>query len=227
MLTRLAKATAAAIRTFRRRLQARYEGAQPGGGRRSYIPAFLQDARFDADGATRSELVRKSRYFERNSALMNAFCDRFEQFTVGSNGLQLTPASTDEEWNLRAMEWWSEWCQFPDLTSLQPLSSIQSLIARTWFVDGEVFILKTKGSSMPRIQLIESHRVGTPPRQWDQEGRLLVDGVEMDKRGRPAAYWVRDGFDFEDYRRIPAESIIHVFEPPRNPTWTRWPESLA
>ncbi len=141
---------------------------------------------------------------------MNAFCDRFEQFTVGSNGLQLTPASTDEEWNLRAAEWWSEWCQFPDLTSLQPLSSIQSLIARTWFVDGEVFILKTKGASLPRIQLIESHRVGTPPRQWDQEGRLLVDGVEVDNRGRPVAYWVRDGFDFEDYRRIPAEAIIHV-----------------
>lgn len=36
---------------------------------------------------------------------------------------------------------------------------MQSLIARTWFVDGEVFILKTKGSSLPRIQLIHKERI--------------------------------------------------------------------
>lgn len=199
----------------------RYEAGQRYGTSRSYLPGWVQDARFDADAATRDEILRKARYFEKNSALVNRLADLFEQFTVGPCGLQLIAASSEEEWNTNAQAAWNDWQPFADQCSRQPFGILQSLVARRWFIDGEIFILKTRGKdradgpARPRVQLIESHRVGTPGNMSAQEGRRIVDGVEVDGSGRPVAYHVRDGFDDETYRRIPADQIIHVFEPTR------------
>lgn len=196
----------------------RYEAGQRWGTSRSYLPGWVQDARFDADSATREEIIRKARYFEKNSGLVNRLADLFEQFTVGPCGLQLIAASSEEKWNVTATERWTEWQRFADLTSLQPFSVLQSLIARRWFIDGEIFILKTRGSespSRPRIQLIESHRVRTPDSMTADEGQRIVDGVEIDGRGRPVAYWIRDGFNEDSFRRVPANQVVHVFEPSR------------
>lgn len=198
----------------------RYEAGQLGTRGRSYLPAWVRDARFDADQMTRLELVRKSRYFERNSGIVNRLADLFEQFTVGACGVPMIPTSDDEDWNVKASEVWSEWCRVPDLTSRQSFSTLQSLIARTWFVDGEVFILKTRGSSTygsrPRVQLIEGHRVQTPSQHWHREGVDIIDGIEIDANGRPVRYWVRDTLKADEYVPIPAEEIIHVFEPSRS-----------
>lgn len=199
----------------------RYEAGQRWGTSRSYLPGWVQDARFDADAATRDEILRKARYFEKNNGLVNRLADLFEQFTVGPCGLQMIPASSDEAWNVNATEAWNGWKPFADQCSRQPFGVLQSLIARRWFIDGEIFILKTRGRNRPdeparpRVQLIESHRVGTPGNLSAQEGKTIVDGVEVDGRGRPVAYHVRDGFNDDAYRRIPADQIIHVFEPTR------------
>lgn len=211
-------------------VQARYEGAIWRWGERSWIPASIQDARFDADSSTRLELIRKSRYFERNSALVNALADVFEQFTVGT-GLQCIPASSSEGWNAKAAEAWGLWCQYPDLTSLQGFGTLQGLIARSWFIDGEVFIRKTKSpdTGRNRVELIEAHRIQTPPSRRSEEGRTIVDGIEINEFGRPVAYWVKTspvvgvsapaqvqqvGID-EQWARIPAEEMLHVMEPGR------------
>jgi lambda family phage portal protein len=213
----------------------RYEGGQRWGTGRSHVPSEPpQDARFDANAETRLEIVRKARYFERNNALVNRLADLFEQFTVGAGGLQFVPSSSDEEWNQNAQAWWDEWCRVCDLTSLQSFGTIQSLVARSWFIDGEIFLLKTQGKELkpaageplrrPRLQLIEAHRVETPSAMAAQEGRTIIDGIEIDAVGRPVAYWVRNQnlttiFDVAQsdakYRRVPAEEIIHVFEPSR------------
>lgn len=186
-------------------------------GDRSWIWSHVTDARFDATQATRYELTRKIRYFEQNSPLVQKLADLFELFTVGPNGLIMTPGSEDEEWAAAAKTFYADWSQAPDLCSLLPISVLQSLSARLWFIDGEVFILKTRTDKppyRPRIRLIESHRVGTPT--GDQAaGRTIVDGVEVDRNGCPIAYWVQDGFEAGDYARIPAENIIHIHEPSR------------
>ena len=204
---------------FRNPVQGRYEaGRRWQYGERSYLWSFVTDARFDADQATRIELVRKARFFEANSPLVQRLADVWEQYIVGSNGLILSPDSEDEQWNDAAAQWFDEWSNFPDLVSLQNWATLQSLIARTWFIDGEVFILKTRSERppyRPRIQLIEGHRVGTPGNMTQLEGRSIVDGIEVDKKGRPTAYYVQDGFDVEDYRRIDSSEIIHIGEPAR------------
>src|SRR6266550_122033 len=69
--------------------QARYEAASTNFFDRSWLPASVQDARFDFDSSTRLELIRRSRYWEANNAIVNRLCDVLEQYTVGTAGLKV------------------------------------------------------------------------------------------------------------------------------------------
>lgn len=195
----------------------RYEGATPMWGTRTWLPAAIQDARFDADGATRLELLRRSRYWEQNSGIMQRLVDLFEQFTVGSNGLQCVPDSSSEPYNESASDWFSKWSQYPDLVSKQSFPILQTLMARSWFVDGEIFILKTYSAetNRPRVQLIEGHRVGTPPDRSGDEGKSIIDGVQVNAVGRPVGYWIKQTEAQDSYKLVPAVQVIHLFEPVR------------
>lgn len=194
----------------------RYEAGQLGSrGGRSFIPAYVQDSRFDADSATRLEILRKARYWERNNAIVNRLADIFEQYTVGG-GLPISPTSSDPDWNRKAKVYWDDSCRILNLANRQHFSSDQSLIARTWFIDGEVFILKTGGADgSPRIKLIDSHRVGGSGLSASPSGRQIIDGVEIDDNGRPIAYWIQNGVDNADFSRVEADLVIHIFEPSR------------
>ena len=213
-------------------LSSKFEAAQKSMSRSDGTWWFRpQDARLDFTATDRETILEKSRGFERNNPIANRLADIFEQYTVGPNGLQIIPASTDEDWNQRHTRSWQRWQNYCDLTSLFNFATLQSLVARTWFFDGEVFILKTYGqetiraagrpSRYPRIQLIEAQRVKTPPDWVDKEGVQIIDGVEIDitpgRKGRPIGYHVRDltADGKETYTRYDAAQIIHVFEPHR------------
>ena len=197
----------------------RYEGAHSS-IHRSRIPGALTSARFDISNATRAEIARKVRYFEKNNPLVQALAGKFENFVVGANP-QLTPVSSDPEWNVRAKEWWDTWCEIPDLSSRQGFGTLLNLIARSWFIDGDVFVVLTAGQanngrSFPRIQLIEGHLCQTPPEFANDP--MVIDGVRVDERGRPTAYYFAEEkksgvFTFGPAK--PADSVIHVFEPSR------------
>lgn len=220
LLQRFNAATDVFFFGHRQPVQAQYESGQRWHPRRSFIPGWVRDARFDADSATRLEIVRKSRYFERNNAIVNRLADLFEEYTVGPNGLRFVPNSSDPEWNARQTVFWDGWTPYCDLSTLQNFGTVQSLCARSWAIDGEVFALKTRGKqrsngkSFPRIQLIETHRVQTPP---DMVGDMqVVDGIQINGDSRPVGYHVRQGYDYEEkFVFVPAEEMVHIFEPTR------------
>jgi lambda family phage portal protein len=194
--------------------RARYEGAR-GTPNRSLLPGVVQSARMDVNAIDRAELVRKSRYFEKNNAFVNRLADLFEQYTVGQ-GLAFFPASSDDAWNARALGYWRDWQKFADLSSRLSFGTLQGIIARSLFVDGEIFILLTSGETgNPRIQLIESHRVRTPSRE--RTNASIIDGIEVDARGRPIAYHIAVDSDTREERfsRADAQFVVHVFEPGR------------
>lgn len=192
-----------------------YEAAQRSRDR-SFISGWVQDARFDVDAHTRFELVRVARSFERNNPIVSRMCDVFEQYTVGPSGLRFTPASSSDRWNARMSEVWAEFCTDCDISSHWSLGMFQAMAARRWFVDGEVFIYLTREGRRPKVQLIESQRVATPPNRAHLEGQRIFDGIEIDpKTGRPVAYWVRNSFLGDTFERIPAELIEHVWDPDR------------
>ena len=191
--------------------RARFEGARQSTSR-STIHGSVQSAQFDIDPYSRYELVRRSRYFERNNAFVNRIADLFEQYTVGQ-GLAFFPASSDTRWNAAALQYWRDWQRFADLSSRLSFGSLQGIIARALFVDGEIFVILTRGETgNPRIQLVESHRVKNAP-----EAKNAIDGVEIDDRGRPVAYWIatEDGKRKETFTRVEAQNVVHIYEPGR------------
>ena len=200
------------------KIAGRYEGAtfSP---KRSAIPAAYQSARFDADCHSRQELARKMRYFERNNPLVQALVGKFENFTVGANPVVI-PSSSNPKWNAAAREWWGEWCSVCDLSSRQHFGTLMSLLARRWFVEGDVFVVLTKGASergsRPRIQLVEGHQCRTP-KDYEKDPRVH-DGVLMDEYGRPLFYFFGEEVGRGKYEFGPpvsADNVIPVFEPER------------
>lgn len=208
---------------------ARYEAGNLTSRNRTWLPEYVQDARQDITPGERLEMVRKSRYFEKNNAYYQKLLDLIEVNVVG-NGIHPTPASKNKGWNKRALARWEQWCQFADLTSRQSFYTLQAIIARTQAVDGEIFIRLTYGDpdgsdiAWPRIQLIETHRVcdAQLPRQYAAEGFASYDGIVFDGRGRPVYYIVSQDADaFDRYKPssvvlLPAEEVVHVFEPGRS-----------
>ena len=211
----------------------RYEAAQPSSPDRSIIPAFVRDARFDANGWTRYELTRKIRDFDRNIWLVGKLKEVFTKYTVGPAGLKVHPGSSDDEWNKRAEEAYEEWCETPCRDSLISMATAHKLIAGSVHIDGEIFILKTRNKlpgqqSTPAIQLIESHRCSSPGQAYDfpdlavgHQDEQIIDGVQVDPNGRPIGYWIRDSIEADlsaatnSWAYRGAGQVIHVFEPDR------------
>ena len=186
---------------------------------RGWIRGWVQDARFDATSATRFEIVRKSRHFERNNGIAIRMAEVFAQYTVGPNGIVFAPASSDDDWNLAASEALKKWGRFCDLASRQSFGALQSICAHRLFFDGEVFALKkyekVNGRWFPRLQLLETQRIATPPDRWGLPDVNIHDGVEVDDHGRPIAYWCRDEFMGNEYVRLEAANVFHIFDQDR------------
>jgi capsid protein len=182
---------------IRGKARARYEGAFQQWGERSWVLQGIQDARFDIDKATRLELLRKARYFEQNSPLVQKLVAVWEQFTVGPRGLMVVPNSSDEDWNQRAAAWLRDW--FSECGSIgETMAEIDKQTARSWFVDGDVFqhlvlmdvVENGQKVKRPRVEMIEAHRIGTPADNTIREGESVVDGVEIDPAtGATKGFW--------------------------------------
>lgn len=216
--------------------EARFESAWQWFSKRGWVPASVQDAKFDASGATRTELLRRSRHWEQNSGYLQKILDLFESFTVGGSGLHIIPNSTNEDFNAVATVWWREFCQRPARDNFLPMSHHQSLLAREWFVDGDIFVYKTylPKTGRPAIQLVEAHRVETPGNLSTEEGKSIIDGVSVDSATLPTGYHVRvasvnSPYTYGlgqpstirvqpadlTYNWVPADNMLHLFEPPR------------
>jgi len=132
-----------------------------------------------------------------------------------------------------AWEAWSEdtWADAHDRCSL---SELQALVERQVLDNGDCLVLPTRREDPGRpfslaLEVVEADRLATPTDLRTDE--KMREGVEVDKQGRPVAYWVRErhpgdlsygprswGNSSADYRRIPARDaegrrqVWHVFE---------------
>lgn len=219
----------------------RYEAAIPSSDGHAYVPAFVRDARVDANAFTRFELCRKARYERRNNWLLKRLQSVDVKYTVGPHGHKIIPHSSDEEWNKRMNEAYHDWCETPFRDSALPMFQGHHLARKEMHVDGEVFIhctyLKVGGQrAIPAIELIEAHRVSSPGKEFDWPKRsldenadLIGDGVQYlkdssgDIIGRPAGYHARTGLNGEKWKFCPAFNprrpidggIIHLCDPDR------------
>jgi len=175
---------------------------------RTRIPGSPQDAHLDLAACDRMTLVNLSRHWEINSPLASKLGFIFEQYTVGEDGLPVSPATSSEDFNKEALSFWQETEPLLDIGSALGFRHLQGLTAHRWFFDGEFYWLKTRGETgFPRLQAIETHRIQTPDQF--RKDPSVVDGVRLDLRtGRPLAYFVAEGADSKQFREIPATSLI-------------------
>ena len=197
------------------RVRAYYEGARTA-KTRSAVAGINQSVHLDLNRATRRELMRKSRYFYKNSPMARGIIERLVTYVVGT-GLMPIPETSSENFNTQAMENFLEWCALCDLTNRHNFFSLQAVIFGSQLIDGDHFTLKTFGNSgRPRLQLIESHQIGS---EWDF-GPQMIEGVELDSYGRPNRYRYRaevpnHWFNDPGFESINAEDIIAHYKPIR------------
>lgn len=172
-----------------------------------------QSARLDIPYAVRRKMLDWSREMERKDPIFNSFLDLCERYVTGPTGIRIVSGSSTPAWAESANIEWDGWQPYCDIATRFSFGQRQGLIEREVEVAGEVFIYKCFGSSnRPRIQLIESESVETPPDKQNQAD--IVDGIQVDSNDRSLSYFVksRDGKSFTE---IPAENMLHIVEPSR------------
>jgi lambda family phage portal protein len=183
-----------------------YEGANRSTGRGTLPGGQPRDAKDELTSYTRRELVSKTRYLLKNSGFMRGYVGDMDIYSVGT-GMRAQAQTEDNDWNTAAEEHFKRFCFRADITNRFSFAECQSLACRAVDSDGEVFVIKVRDRfGRPRIQLIESHRC-------QDDGKMeTTDGIKFDRYGAPMFYSMRQGEAY-DFRLIPANAVLHIFEP--------------
>ena len=171
--------------------------------RRGLVPgAAPRDGKLDLSPGVRRELVRRSRYLHRNSGFVREIVANMAIYSTG-DGIRPQAQSSSPEWNERAEEYFRRWSSRCEVTGRFSFEECQALVCRGIDVDGEYFVLKVRQSGLPKLQLIEAHRIGDDTDE-------TVDGVGLAPDGSPKFYRILEDNGTRD---MPSESVLHIFEP--------------
>lgn len=177
-------------------------GATPGGA--------PNDARNDLSVFTRLEILKRSRYMLKNTALLRMLRADMVNYAVGDGMMVNACGSESDDWNAKAQQIWDDWCMAPDLTGRFDMTEVQDLVCQALDEDGEIFLIKVRDprNNFPKVQIARAHRC------WDGITEVpedCVDGVRQDPYGRPTFY--RFERDDGTMRDVPANAVIHVYAP--------------
>lgn len=128
---------------------------------------------------------------------------------------------------------WARWCKKADITGKMTFAHLLRVAVKAMARDGEALIRIVRDRGLPygmALQLLEADRLDHELNMV-LKNRSIRQGVEIDSRGKPVAYWIRTKHPGEQYgaarsdmERIPAGDIIHLFlqerpEQVRGYTW--------
>lgn len=167
------------------------------------------DFRKEMTSFDRVELNRIVRSLEKSSSVVRAYISEIATYAVG-DGILWEVNSEDQDWNEKADAIIEEASMFPTLCGRFNLVETEHLICRAIDCDGDIFSLfvRDEQTGRPKIQLIESHRIGNA-NGTDVAG--MTDGIRFDRFGRPLVYRViQDDGSFRDF---PASVVAHIYEP--------------
>jgi lambda family phage portal protein len=172
------------------------------------------------------------RAYERNNALLGQIVNRALDQVLG-NGLQVDPQTGDTDINETLAKLWAGWSGDParcDFSGRLTFDEIERLSLRHRWIDGDAFVVLDERSGA--VRLMEGDRVEsattTAPIKLEGRDVDLIHGVEVDREsGRVLAFHfikhvpiTRRGYQAPavgspELVRIPAEQVIHIFEPAR------------
>lgn len=210
-----------AINRARARLVLRaYEGANKKDGWSPRRPGASANTDHTADAAT---LRVRARSLEQNCPYINRALSVLVANVVGTG---IVPRPTGPNAKVLA-ETWAAWSKVADADARLELAGLVATAYRAAERDGEVLIrLRTRrpedGLPVPlQLQVLEIDWLDTG-KQGANNLNPIVNGIEYDALGKPAAYWLHPCHPGEmaslrktTPQRVPASQIIHYYNPER------------
>lgn len=169
----------------------------------------------------------RSRAATRNDGYAKGIVDKLVTNIVGT-GIKPLSKAADPAFRQAVQALWLRWTDESDADGLLDWYGQQAQAVRGWLEGGEVFVrLRSRrredGLSVPlQVQVLEPELCPYTHNAVAPGGNRIRAGIEFDAIGRRVAYWFhpsRPGdlldFDAGQLRRVPAESVIHLFDPLR------------
>lgn len=186
------------------------DAAAPLTKERPYIVVAAADSRTDVSFGDRNRLVALSRKLWYNNSVIKGAIMDLALYSIG-DGIRPQARTESDDFNDAAEAYWKEWCKIPEITGRMDMATIQKIVSETIDRDGEIFCILTESNDgYPQLQLIETHRVATPPAL--QQDKNIVDGVKLSSLGRPVKYYILTGGDGTSFTTVQAEDMIHITE---------------
>ena len=176
-----------------------------------------------------------SRYLVKIDPFLQRYMEVISVFVVGQDGLKIEPVVTGptgklaERVNTTIKKAWNEWAQEATYDTMMTFNEVEQLVVRTLARDGEALVRMVTGKNVNKfgfaLQVLDpvllDVNYNTVLGQQGEDDRIIIMGVEFDRRGRPLAYhvWNRLPSDITQIprqrERIPADEILHIFDSDR------------
>ena len=137
-----------------------------------------------------------------------------------ADGPAMRPKTTDKSLRRDLQARWSEFWDTCDADGLTDLGGFLQRVARSEFVFGEAFVHMSvdREDRGLRLRLWSPDQVDPSLTRDIGGGRRIVAGIEIGIDGQRLAYHVRENADIPfatpyGTRRIPADDVIHIYEP--------------
>lgn len=220
----LAQRAGAAWRAFTAKNQALYEAGST--SRRTATwrpPSSSANSMLGTLGLVRD----RSRHAVRNDGYAWGLTDKLVSNLIGT-GIKPLSQAPDRAFRQAVQRLWTAWVEVADADGQCDFYGLQALAVRIWLEGGDSFgrlrnRLQSDGLPVPiQLQVIEPELVPYSYEGYAASTRNKVRaGIEFDPIGRRVAYYFHpsrpesDDFDRAQLRRIPAESVVHLYETQR------------
>jgi lambda family phage portal protein len=204
-------------------LRRSYEGAQKGRGTDGWKTANNSaDSEIGAAGAILRDRMRD---LVRNNPLASHAIQVLVNNIIGT-GIRPRAASGDKGLNKRVDDLFERWSKRSDAHGHTDFYGLQVLAVREMLEGGDTFALRrplrrTNGAVPMQVELREAEHLDSARFVDDPQGSRIKQGIEYDRSGRRAAYWM-----FPDHPgdnspvfsrrlesvRVPAATVAHLFE---------------
>ena len=166
------------------------------------------DFRLELTDSVRREMVRLSRWLEKNNGLFRQIISDTAIYSIG-DGIMMQCNGGDFDWQSLVEAEWDQECDSPEVTGRFSMLESLYIICEALDRDGEIFLIKAKRNGIPKFQIVETHRVETPFNLVSDPS--INDGIKYNKFGVPTIYYVKQSNG--DFTPVPASAMMHVYNP--------------
>jgi lambda family phage portal protein len=211
------------LSTQRRRVRSRFDAAQtPPEMRRHWANADHLSPNAATSPMVRAIIRSRSRYEHENNGYAKGVVSTLTNFVIGT-GPRLQVRTGDRQVNREIERKFARWCRAIGFARKLRLA----FRTRTVAGDG-IGVLVTNPRVRAKVKLdlriVEPEQVTTPVSRWRPDDDGLVDGIEFDRWGNPARYYVLRrhpgdapslGISDGTYDVLSADSVVHLFHEDR------------